>query len=147
MKKVLLILVVAVVLMAVVSFLFGKAEPEDSALTQVNVTPEVTEVSNEVDPQEFTERYSAQVDRVKVVFEHTNFTSYRLTTNDLVREGELNTERGFEDDPDATVFVLNWQQPEGEQMYYVRLTDEPGRLYALDSDRKIIRSGALILEE
>lgn len=94
----------------------------------------------------FTERYSAQVDRVKVVFEHMNFTSYRLVTNGLVREGELNTERGYKDDNDATVFVLNWQKPAGEQIRYVRLTNESDRLYLLDSAGERITGGALILE-
>ena len=94
----------------------------------------------------FTERYSAQVDRVKVVFEHMNFTSYRLVTNGLVREGELNTERGFKDDIDATVFVLNWQKPEEQQTRYVKLTSEPNKLYLLDGAGERIISGALILE-
>lgn len=108
---------------------------------------EVTEETVPPEVVEFTERYAARVDRVNVVFEHKDYTSYRLTTNELVREGELNTERGFEDDIDATVYVLNWQKPEGEQMYYVRLTAEPNRLYALDGDRKILRGSALILQE
>ena len=92
------------------------------------------------------ERYSARVDRVDVVFEQRDYTQYRLTTNDLVREGELNTERGFGDDEDATVYVLNWRQPEGEQMRYVRLTEEPDRIYILDSNQEIIRGSALTLE-
>lgn len=94
----------------------------------------------------FTERYSARVDRVNVVFEQKDYTSYRLTTNGLVREGELNTERGYGNDPDATVYVLNWQKPEGERMYYVRLTSEPTKLYVLDSNREIIIGSALTLE-
>jgi hypothetical protein len=93
-----------------------------------------------------TERYSAQVDRVKVIFEQWDYTRYRLQTNELVREGEMNSERGFGDDPDATVYVLNWQAPEGEQIRYVRLTAEPGFLYALDSDQNIIKSGRLVLD-
>lgn len=95
----------------------------------------------------FTERYRAQVDRVAVVFEHMNFTSYRLVTNGRVREGALNTERGFGEDVDATVFVLDWQKPEGEQLRYVRLTDEPGRLYLLDSEGKQVVGNPLVLEE
>lgn len=94
----------------------------------------------------FTERYSARVDRVDVVFEQKNYTSYRLTTNGLVREGELNTERGFGDDINATVYILNWQKPEGERMYYVRLTSEPTKLYVLDSNREIITGSVLTLE-
>jgi hypothetical protein len=94
-----------------------------------------------------TERYSAQVDRVKVLFEQWDYTRYRLQTNELVREGEMNSERGFGDDPDATVYVLNWQAPEGEQIRYVRLTAEPGYLYALDGYQNIIKSGRLVLEQ
>jgi hypothetical protein len=94
-----------------------------------------------------TERYSAQVDRVKVIFEQWDYTRYRLQTNELVREGEMNSVRGFGDDPDATVYILNWRAPEGEQMRYVRLTAEPERLYTLDGYQNIIKSGALILEQ
>lgn len=93
-----------------------------------------------------TERYSARVDRVDVVFEHYDYTRYRLATNGLVREGELNTERGFEADIDATVFVLNWQKPEGEQIRYVRLSSNPTHLYFLDSEQKIVTGSALSLE-
>lgn len=106
----------------------------------------VTQQEEEQTVFEYTERYSARVDRVDVVFEHKDYTQYRLTTNGLVREGELNTERGFEDDIDATVYVLNWQKPEGEQILYVRLTAEPGRLYLLDTQRKIVRGSVLNLE-
>jgi len=96
--------------------------------------------------EDYTERYSALVDRVAVIFEHKNYTEYRLTTNGLVREGDLNTERGFGTDIDATVYVLNWQEPEAEQMYFVRLTNEPFKLYALDSNRNILKGSALTLE-
>ncbi len=96
---------------------------------------------------DYTERYTARVDRVDVVFEQKDYTQYRLTTNGLVREGELNTERGFGDDPDATVYVLNWQKPEGEQITYVRLTNDPTHLYILDGNREIVKGSALVLEE
>lgn len=93
-----------------------------------------------------TERYAARVDRVDVVFEHKDYTTYRLQTNGLVRTGELNTERGFKDDVDATVYVLNWQKPEGEQVRYVRLTSEPTKLYVLDSNQEIIQGSPLALD-
>lgn len=80
-----------------------------------------------------TERYRGQVDRVSVVFENYNYTSYRLVTNGVVREGELNTERGYKEDIDATVYVLDWQKPEGEQMRYVRFAKEPGKLFLLNT--------------
>ena len=94
-----------------------------------------------------TERYSARVDRVDVVFEHTDYTRYRLMTNGAVREGELNTERGFGDDPDATVYVLNWQRPEGEQIRYVRFTNEPDRIYVLDGNGEPIQGSVLFLDQ
>jgi hypothetical protein len=50
-----------------------------------------------------TERYRGVTDEGLVVFEHMNYTSYRLTRNGLVEEGALNTERGYGDDVDATV--------------------------------------------
>jgi hypothetical protein len=80
-----------------------------------------------------TEVYRAQVDRVSVVFENYNYTSYRLITNGLVRTGDLNTERSYQDDVDATVYILDWQKPEGEQMRYVRMASEPGKLFLLNS--------------
>jgi hypothetical protein len=95
-------------------------------VTENQITETVIDENKEKETVAATERYSAQVDRVKVVFEQWDYTRYRLQTNDLVREGEMNSERGFEDDMDATVYVLNWQKPEGEQTRYVRLSAEPG---------------------
>jgi hypothetical protein len=145
MKKPLLLLGTIIVITVVIVFLRREDPVPD---TEVVATPQATSAEETPAPEavDFTERYTARVDRVDVVFEHKDYTWYRLTTNGLVREGELNTERGFEDDVDATVYVLNWQKPEGEQLFYVRLTAEPGRLYALDGERKLLRGSALILE-
>ena len=147
MKHIALILFGAIVITFALSMFHinrdnNRPVPEPVVVTEQEIIEET--VLPEV--VEFTERYAARVDRVNVVFEHKDYTRYRLTTNELVREGELNTERGFEDDIDATVYVLNWQKPEGEQMYYVRLTAEPNLLYALDGERKILRGSALTLE-
>ncbi len=95
----------------------------------------------------YTERYSGQVDRVKVIFEHFNFITYRLVTNGQVRSGELNTERGYKDDVDATVYVLDWQKEEVNQLRYVRLTSEPGKLYLLNSDGDLVAGSVLNIEE
>jgi hypothetical protein len=101
---------------------------------------------NFTDETTYTERYSAQVDQVVVVFEHTDYTRFRLTTNGAIKEGELNTERGYKEDPDATVYVLDWQKPADEQMRYVRLTNDPGRIYLLDSNNELITGTPLLLE-
>lgn len=137
-----LLLIVAAGLLGGLTYATFFASEDESVVLTESVGEGVTEVT----PFAYTERYSARVDRVDVVFEHKDYTQYRLTTNGLVREGELNTERGFEDDVDATVYVLNWQKPEGEQILYVRLTNEPGRLYLLDTQRKIVRGSMLTLE-
>lgn len=129
----------AVVLMLVgivVSRPFSTESPKVQPVTvPIEIIPKVSEQA--------TERFSARVDRVEVQFEHWNYTRYRLQTNDLVREGDMNSERGFKTDLDATVFVLNWQKPVGEQIRYVRLTSEPNFLYILDTNNKIIQGSGL----
>jgi hypothetical protein len=37
-------------------------------------------------------------------------------------EGMLNTERGWKGDIDATLFVLNWQEAEEDQIFFVKKT-------------------------
>lgn len=93
----------------------------------------------------YTERYSRQVDRVSVAFEHYNYTTFRLITGDRIQNGELNTERGYKDDIDATVFVLNWQDEESEQLRYVKLSKEPDRIYLLDTNGEILRGSYLLI--
>lgn len=130
---------VVVVLLLVVGVV---ARPSNTEFPNVQPVPVPIETTLKVSKQA-TERFSARVDRVEVQFEHWDYTRYRLQTNDLVREGDMNSERGFETDPNATVVVLNWQKPIGEQIRYVRLTAEPNFLYILDSDNKIIPGSKL----
>lgn len=76
-----------------------------------------------------------------------DFQSYELSElylgkneNEIISKGSLNTERGFEDDPDATVYILNYDQPESNQRYFVRLTNHPNKIFMLDLNKKIIKS-------
>lgn len=76
-----------------------------------------------------------------------DFQSYELyelylgkTDKPFVEKGNLNTERGFEEDEDATVYVLNYDKPEDEQRYFVRLSKDMGSIIMLDKNRKIIQS-------
>ncbi len=94
----------------------------------------------------YTERYSRQVDRVSVAFEHYNYTTYRLITGDRIQNGELNTERGYKDDIDATVFVLNWQDEESAQLRYVKLSKESDRIYLLDTNGEMLRGSYLLIQ-
>ncbi len=119
-----------------------------SAVSEQKVTDYPVDMRNDSTTKlgQATERYTARVDRVAVVFEQWDYTKYQLQTNELIREGAMNTERGFENDVDATVYILNWQKPAGEQIIYVRLTSKPTWLYLLDSDKKIIRGSRLQLQ-
>ncbi|HEY1041183.1 MAG TPA: hypothetical protein VGE63_00455 [Candidatus Paceibacterota bacterium] len=90
-----------------------------------------------------SERYEGIINGDSVVFEHQNMTSYRLTTLDTATFGELNVERGWEDDQDATVFVLDWRKAKSKQQYFVRLTDKPNQIQKLDSERKLIENAIL----
>ncbi len=83
-----------------------------------------------------TETYVGIVNGVRVVFEHKDFTQFRLTDGTHITQGNLNTERGFQDDEDATLFILNFDKPENEQAYFVRLSN--GRCIMLNGERKEI---------
>jgi len=59
--------------------------------------------------------------------------------NPNVEEGysyTLNTERGYEKDPDATVYILNWDKPENEQWIFVRETGNDSTIFEIKSNRK-----------
>lgn len=98
-------------------------QQQDSSTT----FPNVTDVS---------ESFKGTLNGAAVIFEHKDFTAFRLTEKGKVSTGALNTERGFGKDEDATLYVLNPDKPQKDQKYFVRLTD--GRIFMLDEQRKII---------
>jgi len=104
---------------------------------------EVTPAPETLAPFVPTEQFAGQIDRVSVQFAHQDYTTYELTTNGVMRSGPLNTERGFGDDADATVYVLNWQSDPTEHILYVRLSREPDSLYLLDSNRAMVTGSVL----
>ncbi|MOA32093.1 Lipoprotein NlpE precursor [compost metagenome] len=53
--------------------------------------------------------------------------------------GKINTERGYDKDNDATVYVLNYDKP-GQERYFVRFTNKGNKLVMLDKERKMIES-------
>ncbi len=79
---------------------------------------------------------------------HWAANSYQKNTYTLTKEyptkqtvdysGKFNTERGFKEDIDATVFILNYDKPENEQLYFVYFSNNPNILYRLDSLKKEI---------
>ena len=54
--------------------------------------------------------------------------------------GELNTERGYGNDPDATVYVLDWKKPVAQQSRYVRYSTESDSLHHIDASGKITQT-------
>jgi len=48
----------------------------------------------------------------------------------------LNTERGYEKDENATVYILNSDKPEGQQMYFVRETGNDSTIFEIKKNRK-----------
>jgi hypothetical protein len=64
----------------------------------------------------------------------------------LVRSGLFNTERGFEKDEDATLYVLNDDKPTAEQFYFVRETGSDNLLIKLDQERRKIKEHHLVLK-
>lgn len=139
MKKQHLIGIAVLVILIIVAGVYSWQTPQDSTGDSVSTAPApelVAPVSEEVAIIP-TERFGGMVDGVSVVFEHQDYTQYRLIKNDTVETGSLNTERGYEDDIDATVYVLNWQAPVALQQSFVRLTDQPGVIFVRNADGTI----------
>lgn len=57
-----------------------------------------------------------------------------------IKKGTYNLERGLEDDPDGTIYVLNWDKPEAEQIYYGYYSSNPEKIYLLNNKKQIIKS-------
>src|SRR4051812_39728364 len=58
-----------------------------------------------------TEKFVGRYDDQEVIFKQKNYQTYTLTMGDLVTSGSMNTERGYGDDRDATVYVLDFDKP------------------------------------
>ncbi len=73
----------------------------------------------------------------EIIFKQQDYTRYELTFEKLEYRGDLTTERGWQNDADATVYILNWQRPVEEQRVFVRTTAEPRVLRQLDVSRNL----------
>jgi copper homeostasis protein (lipoprotein) len=58
----------------------------------------------------------------------------------FIKKGTYNLERGLEDDPDGTIYILNWDKPETQQIYYGYYSSNPEKVYLLNNKKKIIQS-------
>lgn len=81
-----------------------------------------------------TERFSGIINGESIMFQHADYVQYMLVRGNESRTGELNTERGFGDDMNATVYVL-YSDDGLELEKFVRLTNNPGTLYRLNDEQ------------
>jgi hypothetical protein len=138
--------VIGLVVIALATYVF--LYPQKRELTQV-----VAPVTEEVGEEKIVAIPIEQLDPVsdfapsetyrgtdstggEIVFRQQDGTRYELSMDKIERCGDLNTERGWQDDADATVYILNWQRPIEEQIVFVRLTATPKVLTMLDASRK-----------
>ena len=70
------------------------------------------------------------------------FTVYKGKSpeKEFIEKGTFNTERGLENDPNGTIYVLNWDKPAENQIYYGYYSADPEKVYMLDREKKIIKS-------
>lgn len=68
---------------------------------------------------------------------------YRLSIAGVVTLGELNTERGFGPDENATLLILNWKQPQAKQIRFVKLSQDHSVLLRLDARGQLDHSASL----
>lgn len=116
--------------------------------TETSSAPEVTEELVEDLPVESPQDPIAELDwehpserfvssgETEVIFEHIDYLQYKLTESEKVTYGNMNTERGFMDESNATTYVLNWDQDQADQKFIVSYSKENIKMY--DSDQKEI---------
>lgn len=73
-------------------------------------------------------------------FELTSTYQGKEPGNVFVQKGNFNTEKGVGNDKNGTIYVLNYDKPEGEQIFYGLTSAEPNKLFLLDKERQIIKS-------
>lgn len=54
--------------------------------------------------------------------------------------GNFNLERGFGNDPDGTIYVLNYDKPEKDQIFYGYTATNPDKIFLLNNKREKIKS-------
>jgi hypothetical protein len=84
-----------------------------------------------------SEIFVGEINGAHIKFEHWNYTRFRFTERNRITLGALNTERGFQDDEDATLFIMNFDKPEAERRYLVRHSDGTVALLEADAQRSL----------
>ncbi|WJS94012.1 copper resistance protein NlpE N-terminal domain-containing protein [Flavobacterium johnsoniae] len=81
-----------------------------------------------------------RINRLSNKYELSTIYKGKSPERTFKEKGNLNTERGLENDPDGTIYVLNWDKPQNEQTYYGYFSKNPEKIYMLDRNKKVIKS-------
>lgn len=73
-------------------------------------------------------------------FELSSIYKGKSPEKEFVEKGNFNTERGLENDPNGTIFILNWDKPVEKQQYFGYFSSDTKKIYMLDREKKIIKS-------
>ena len=73
-------------------------------------------------------------------FELTSIYKGKEPNNKFVVTGNYNLERGLEKDPDGTIYILNYDKPEANQVFYGYSSKDPDTIYLLNNKREKIKS-------
>jgi hypothetical protein len=111
------------------------AEEATPAVTAVDTTA-IPTIKDSLSTLKPTETFRGTYQEKEVVFSHVDFKSYSLNMGGVLSSGALKTERGYGDDPNATVYVLNSDKPKNERNYFVRTPT--GSVYMLDDGRYVM---------
>lgn len=58
----------------------------------------------------------------------------------FIEKGSYDTERGLENDPDGTIYVLNFETPNSTQTFYGYYSASPDKVFLLNNKREKIKS-------
>ena len=102
-------------------------------------------ITSVADLSEVQELFKNETNELSIYKNNTFELIEKKKSSSHVIKGNVNYERGFEDDQDATVYVLNFDQPT-EEHYFVRFSKNDSILFPLDTNKKR-RNGSILYRE
>lgn len=84
-----------------------------------------------------TQTFQGTVHGTFWTFEHHDYSDFRLQRGEQTEVGDLNTERGWQDDMNATVYVLHPNAEADRQLLLVRRTGTSA-LVLLNDQRQLV---------
>ncbi|WP_312555850.1 hypothetical protein [Empedobacter brevis] len=98
------------------------------------------------DLSEVQELFKNETNELSIYKNNTFELIEKEKSSSNVIKGNVNYERGFEDDQDATLYVLNFDQP-SEEHYFVRFSKNDSILFPLDTNKKRKNGSTLYREQ